>query len=325
LGGSDFRGEKLIMQNSITKRQKEIVNIPTEYLSKTPPVPRSVKIELNAACNYNSFCCPYFIGDGNEPKIMEWDLFVKIASEARSLGVEEIAPFIIGEPFTNVDLLCKAISFLKDELKTPYVFLSTNGSLASPENVERVMAAGLDSLKWKVNFADWSQFTQFTGVPIKYFILAKRNIQSAWETREEKGYHTALYASSIYYDDLQLERIAPFLEKHIYPFVDQHYWFPFYSMHEGRQEIQEIYKRKPRIYKAIQEAGEEFPVPFFPWASFTASYISTDGKMTVSCANQDGKWVVGDLKTQTFMDCWHSDKFQAIRESYLLNIKKLET
>jgi len=47
---------------------------------------------------------------------------------------------------------------VKQELKFPYVFLTTNGSLATHKWVEACFRAGLDSLKFSVNAADDAQF-----------------------------------------------------------------------------------------------------------------------------------------------------------------------
>ena len=45
----------------------------------------------------------------------------------------------------------------------PYVFLTSNASMAFPEAVEACMKAGLDSLKWSMNAADEEQFEKIMG------------------------------------------------------------------------------------------------------------------------------------------------------------------
>jgi MoaA/NifB/PqqE/SkfB family radical SAM enzyme len=111
---------------SITKRLNRITKIPKEYLTETPPVPKSVKIELTPRCNYNCLYCGYSFREKQPTEDMSWRLFTSIAQELKELKVEEIGPFYIGEPFANPELLVKAISFLKKDLKIPYVFLTTN-------------------------------------------------------------------------------------------------------------------------------------------------------------------------------------------------------
>ena len=74
----------------------------------------------------------------------------------------------------------------------PYVFLTSNASMAFPEAVEACMQAGLDSLKWSVNACDEAQFEDVMGVSGKLFHRALDNIAAAWDTRQRGGYATGL-------------------------------------------------------------------------------------------------------------------------------------
>jgi len=305
---------------SILKRLVEVQNISNDYLSITPPVPKSVKIELTGKCNYKCSFCSHTEKLNSDD--MDWDLFVKITTELKKLGIKEIGPFLIGEPFLSPDLLIKAVKFLKQDLQIPYVFLTSNGSRATPEVVEELMKVGLDSLKWSVNFADWFQFEALSGMPAKFFLLAKKNIEAAWNVRQ-KGYSTKLYASSIMFDNKQPERFGGFLEKHVHCFVDEFYWLPLYSFGGKKGDI--VYKsghaqKREEIYSpisgntgSINSALTGVPC----WTLFTAAHVMNDGIMTACCTDATGDWAVGDLKTEDFMSVWHSKKFQKLRKAHL--------
>ena len=76
--------------------------------------------------------------------------YSRLIREMRDAGVEELGVFYIGESFT-----CKWLPDAIAEAKKigfPYVFLTTNGSAATPDRVEACMKAGLDSLKFSINF-----------------------------------------------------------------------------------------------------------------------------------------------------------------------------
>ena len=87
---------------------------------------------------------------------MDFGLFKRITREMREAGVEEIGVFFLGESFMNPRLLVDCVQYLKADVGMPYVFLTSNASMAFPEAVEACMEAGLDSLKWSVNAAELS-------------------------------------------------------------------------------------------------------------------------------------------------------------------------
>ena len=93
---------------------------------------------------------------------MEWDVYLNILQELRRAGVEEVGMFYLGESFI-LDWLPDAIRAAKDE-GFPYVFITTNGSLATSDKVRACMEAGLDSMKFSLNYADAEQFSEVARV-----------------------------------------------------------------------------------------------------------------------------------------------------------------
>ncbi len=154
---------------SITQRIDATTRIPHEYQTPTPPAPRSVKIELSARCNYRCGFCALRTREIQPKEDMDFDFFKRICREMREAGVKELGVFYLGESFMNPDLLAAAIRHAKQEAGFPYVFLTSNASLAFPTEVKRCFEAGLDSLKWSVNYADETQFAEIAGVSPKYF------------------------------------------------------------------------------------------------------------------------------------------------------------
>jgi MoaA/NifB/PqqE/SkfB family radical SAM enzyme len=300
----------------IRERLNKVQKLSPEVMTETPPIPRSVKIELTSRCNYNCVFCGYSTRKVQPQADMDFGLFRRITSEMKDIGVEEIGPFLIGEPFINPGYVTKAVRWLKHDLEFPYVFLTSNASLAHPKHVAALMAAGLDSLKWSVNSADIEQFTQMTGRPEKFWKLALENIKSAKKVRDDGGYATKLYASSIHYDDSQSDKAKAYLEENILPFVDEHYWLPLYTMGGQANSGEKGAGLAPTAGNMGQYSDPVPPIPC--WTLFTAGHILVDGRMTACCADANGIHVVGDLKTQSFVDAWHSDSFKEIRRAHLL-------
>lgn len=178
---------------AITERIDNITRIPSQYLHAVLPAPKSVKIEISPRCNYRCGFCALRTREVQPKWDMDFGLFKRITKEMREAGVEEIGVFYLGESFMNPRLLVDCIAYLKSEIRMPYVFLTSNASMAFPEAVEECMKAGLDSLKWSVNAADEKQFEKIMGVSGRLFHKALDNIKSAWEIRSRSAYKTGLY------------------------------------------------------------------------------------------------------------------------------------
>ena len=302
---------------TITQRIDNVTGLADGYLQEAPPAPKSVKIELCGRCNYRCKFCALPTREKQPTQDMDWTLFCRMTRQMRDAGVKEIGLFYLGESFMNMDLLVNAITWLKG-IDVPYVFITTNGSLATPENVERVMAAGLDSLKFSVNSADAEQFEKVTGVKAKLFHRALENIHGARFVRDRGGYKCGIYASSIRYDGEQLFVMERLLDRHVRPYVDEHYWLPLYGMAMQSAEMVSKLGYKPthgnpgRIDNAT---GLPLRKGLPCWCVFTEGHVRYDGHMSACGFGSDAKFDVGDLNTDSFMDIWHGTAFREIREA----------
>jgi radical SAM protein with 4Fe4S-binding SPASM domain len=227
----------------------------------------------------------------------------------RAAGVEEIGLFYLGESFM-VPRLENAVGFAKNSAKFPYVFLTTNGSLAKPSRVEACMESGLDSLKFSLNYADKQQFCEIARVNERLYDRMLDNIKSAWEIRENGGYDTGLYASYIMYDGEQGEKMAEAVEE-IRPYVDEVYALPLYNQADlvGNEDWEFTAGNRGR-YDALRD-----PLPC--WAVFTEGHITWDGKLSACCFDHDGRFHMGDLTNTPFMEAWNSKEFQELRKHHL--------
>lgn len=300
----------------ITERIDAVTHIPASSRCERPPAPRSVKIELTSRCNYRCKFCALETRAPGTTGDMAWPLFARIAREMRDAGVEEIGLFYLGEPFAAPTLLIRAIRYLKDEIGMPYVFVTSNASLATGVAVAACMGAGLDSLKWSANAGTPEQFVETTGVSERFFERALAHIAEAWHIRAQGGYRTRLAASSIRYDGAQGERMEAFLDAHIRPYVDEHYWLPLYSMGSlalpGERSLGYVPGPPGNVGRL------DAPVPSLPcWAAFTEGHVLADGRLSACCFDAKGDWIMGDLTSQEFLEAWHSPAFQILRRAHL--------
>jgi len=296
---------------AITSRIDAITRIPPAYLKAELPAPRAVKIELTSQCNYRCGFCAHRLRMKDRGE-MERGFFETVVGEMVDAGVEELGLFYIGESFM-CDWLPEAIRFAKQR-GIRYAFLTTNGSLATPDRVRACMDAGLDSLKFSMNNADEAQFAAIAGVKTKLFRDSVANLKAASAVRAAGGYKCGLFASSIQYDGEQQERMMALVNE-ILPFVDEHYWLPLYSMGSLTTQREEELGYKPIAGNQGRVGALRDPLPC--WSAFTEAHITHDGKLSACCFDAGDKWVMADLNEVSFMDGWNSPGFMALRQAHL--------
>lgn len=301
--------------STITERIDNTTRIPASHLTAAPPAPRSVKIEISPRCNYRCGFCALRTREVQPKWDMDFALFKRITREMRDAGVEEIGVFYLGESFMNPRLLVDCIRYLKREIGMPYVFLTSNASMAFPEAVQACMDAGLDSLKWSVNAADEQQFTQIMGVAGRLFHRALDNIRRAWDIRQRGNYPIGLYASSIRYDGEQLEKMEQLLSERVRPYVDEHYWLPLYSMGAFATLREEQLGYRPTAGNQGRLDALREPLPC--WSAFTEGHVTAEGKLSACCFDATAHWTMGDLNTTPFMNAWHAPAFVKLRAAHL--------
>jgi len=299
----------------ITDRIDDVTRIPTAHLRAVAPAPKSVKIEISPRCNYRCGFCALRSREVQPKWDMDFGLFKRVTREMRDAGVEEIGVFYLGESFMNPRLLVDCIEYLKREIEMPYVFLTSNASMAFAEAVEACMRAGLDSLKWSVNACDEEQFESIMGVSGKLFHRALENIRAAFETRQRGGYATGLYASSIRYDGAQQTSMDRLLAERVHPYVDQHYWLPLYSMGAFATKREEELGYRPTAGNQGRIGALREPLPC--WSAFTEGHVTAEGKLSACCFDATANWTMGDLTREPFAAAWNAPPFVALREAHL--------
>ena len=300
------------MTTTITARIDAVTKIPAKYLAAKLPAPRAVKIELTSQCNYRCGFCAHRLRMKDRGE-MDRAFYERVVGEMVDAGVEELGLFYIGESFM-CEWLPEAIEFAKKR-GIQYAFLTTNGSLSTPDKVKRCMEAGLDSLKFPMNNSDESQFKDIAGVKPKLFRDSIANLQAAHAVRAEGGYKCGLYASSIQYNGEQQEKMLKLVDKEIRPYVDEHYWLPLYSMGSMTTQREEELGYRPIAGNQGRLGALREPLPC--WSAFTEGHITHEGKLSACCFDAGDNWVMADLREMPFMQGWNSAAFVKLREAHL--------
>jgi len=299
---------------NITERVDKLTHIPPEYLKSLVPLPKSVKLELTNNCDLGCKFCACSNKDRKTGN-MDWELFIKITHELKSIGLEELGLFYLGESFLyNVEgewALPQAIDYVKNVLKFKQVFLTTNGVSANEDKLRQVISKGLDSLKFSFNYANKQQAIDISQRDIYDKLIS--NIKLARKIRDEvyqdTGHYCGLYASSIKYNSDQIELMSEAINE-IKESIDQHYWIPFCNQGGNKTEIQtEVSGNIGRLDNPVS------PLPC--WSLFTGAHITYTGNVTICCFDHSDRFSMGNIKEQSFMDIWNSPRLCDLRRRHL--------
>lgn len=298
-------------------------------LTAFAPVPRSVKLETTTLCNHDCSYCSRQYRD-RKHGIMSWSFYTRILGEMKDAGVSQVGLFFLGEPF-----LIKNLPEWVAEAKKQgfFVFLTTNGTAPNEKNLDAVMAAGLDSLKFSCNYYDAEQFSQMARVNPKLFERIEQNIKAARQIRDAKGYKTELSASSIMYQDEQKELIQGYMAR-VAEYVDTTYWNPFYSMSMYADDMEQNTGYRPHAgnpgrlkYQNGKWVTTRDPIPCWSaWEGHLGMGDWDEGlqdyryHLSACCFDGSGKFNMGDLngpEGMKFLEAWNSPEFVSLRESHL--------
>ena len=281
---------------------------PQQQPSAVLPAPTSGKLETYSGCNLGCSYCSRTITK-QAANHMDDALYTKIVTELYDAGVRSFGAFFIGEPFMDARLPDRIRE--AKEIGMEYVFVTTNGTMATPEKIRAAMAAGLNSIKFSMNYADAAQFAAIANVTPRLFDRTLSNLIAARRIRDEGGYDCGIYASSILYDGEQREKMQALVEA-ILPYVDEHYYLPAFDMRgAGTNAGLDVQAGNPGRVGALR--------PSLPCWSLWSYHVRHDGKLIACCFGDGGdeRMVMGDLREQSFMGAWNSDRFVALRQAHL--------
>lgn len=295
-----------------------------------PGTYRSVKMTITNACNLE---CRHCGRDKDKPPVtITTKRFSEVADQIQRLGIEKFGLFFDGNSTLAPKQLVNCVRYLK-HIGMPYVFLTDNGTSATPRNVEALIHAGIDSIKWSMN-AHFGNYEELTGCNPKVLWNVIRNIRDAHAIRERvfaaTGHDCSLSASSIYFNDDYPNTMHPFLREHVYPYVDTHYWLDEYSM-GGEDAVTQMEGIGVPIRGNSGRHGEvRSAMPC--WAPINALHIAFgpdfDGERgslyLYSCCfptAQEGH-VMADLSKVPLEEAINSPRFRALRLAHVRNDPK---
>jgi sulfatase maturation enzyme AslB (radical SAM superfamily) len=254
------------------------------------PLPEIVQIESTNICNAKCVFCPR---DDMHRKqgVMDMALFEKIVDECAALGIEHVRMHNYGEPFVDRSLVEK-VRYAKQR-GIPQVGMISNGSLVTEAAARGMIEAGLDAINISVD-ASGREVFESTRLGLNYDKVIG-NIERLVRLRRE------------------LKRTRP---KLILSFVRQNNSSDEQAFIEHwRQIADKIHVTDLHNWAGTLNQQSDVNYPCYrPWLTFTALW---DGRVSLCCADFDGRTVLGDLRTSSIREIWNCDAYRSVRRQHL--------
>lgn len=285
---------------SLKMRIKEAQN---GIWSVTPPFPsKRMLIELSNICNHQCIFCANSKMTRKKGFIEETFL-LRILQEAYNLGMREVGFYATGEPLVVKDLY-RYIKKAK-EIGYEYVYLTTNGALASKEKVEEIIEAGLDSIKFSINAGTKKSYELVHGKDD--FEKVIQNLKYLDSYRKTENKKVKLYASCIVNKINKNEKSV--LKELIGDIVDDLVFINVMNMGGMMHEINDILT----VESNENDINQAFPCSLV----FNSINITYEGYLTACCTDFQNYLVVANLNEMSLADAWNSQVFTKLRKMHL--------
>ncbi len=285
------------------------MNFKDKYLAKqrensqimiAPPFPRIIKIDICNVCNYSCVFCPQSKYTGKVGNIDD-KLCVRIIEDAYKAGAREICLSSTGEPLLNRNLE-KYIRQAK-QIGYEYIFFNTNGYLMDKERGERILSAGVDSIKFSINSGSVENYKLVHGVDGYERVI--ENMICLSKIRDEKQINCKLYVSYVAIKPTLHE--VESLRERISAYTDD---FVVMNANNRGGSISEI---DEKLFVGNDEYSYQYPCSQL----FHNVYVSAEGYVNICCQDFENLAVVADLNVMDIESAWNSNEFVAFRKKYL--------
>ncbi len=257
---------------------------------RAPAMPEIVQIESTNMCNAKCVFCPR---DDMHRKqgIMSVELFRKIVDECLELGITHVRMHNYGEALMDRNLVDK-VRYAK-ERGIQEVGMISNGSLITEAVARGMIDAGLDAINISVDAAGKEVF-ESTRLGLKYDKVIA-NIERLVRLRAESGRRRPKLILSFVRQNNSADEQA-FIE----------HW---------RAIADKVHVTDLHNWGGTLNTESDVNYPCYrPWLTFTVLW---DGRVSLCCADFDGKTILGDLNVASIREIWNAEPYRLARRQHL--------
>jgi MoaA/NifB/PqqE/SkfB family radical SAM enzyme len=296
-----------ILTGKTMKAEREVI------YSLVPPYPTNLSLTLINACNHRCITClnGYF-----QERIIKMpkELAFSIMEQAYILGAREVGLHGGGpcEPFLS-PILEESVLYAKT-LGYSYIYITTNGSLATKDRLRKIFENGLHSIRFSINACNRETYKAFHGVDD--FDKAVQAVRVANELRIEMGLDIILTVSFVQtrINHGQFEQVKKIFNN----IIDSIYcWEAKNSagvMYEQMKKGIVLPNDLDNLF-SIHSKKENISVCPLPFNRFQ---ISANGYLAACCAGIKNT-CIADLNKIPLKDAWQDSIFLKLRQMLMDN------
>lgn len=265
-------------------------------------LPLNMMVEVTNACNHQCIFCAHS-KMRRRARMMDLGVFEDIARQAYSGGTREIGFYMTGEPLLHRNL--EAFVALSRTIGFNYIYITTNGALATLERLEALIAAGVNSIKFSINAGTRETYERVHGRDD--FVQVKSNLLAVSDYIRRNGLDVGLFVSYIIcrQNQHEVEAFRREIERH----VDEFRAMPAYNQGGNMAELKDGVMLDP------EWKPQNAPCSML----FNRLHVTCEGLLTACCVDFDEELVVADLKETPLPEAWNCDRMRQLREQHLNN------
>ena len=284
--------KKRIQDNRILQQEIDMIKLRPRYLL----------LEVSNACNDKCiFCANQKMT--RKRKSMDYDIGKKALIDGAEWGITEVGFYATGEPLLNANL--ESLISLAKNNGYSYTYLTTNGALLNEERAEKLVSAGIDSIKFSVNASNNIDYLFIHGKDD--FDQVIDNIKKTKEICIRRGSKTKLYVSCVM--TRQTKDKCKQLQDILGEFVDEIVYQPAVNFSGCMREIGE--------YLSIDGKGEYKPMSGICPYPFSHAIVTCEGYLSLCCLDYQNYLAVADLHECSLKEAWECKIAENMRKNIL--------
>ena len=267
-----------------------------------PPVfPVRLHIQTISYCNARCVFCAYpTVKDKISHGIMEDDVYKKIIEEAALYKPKRVALLLMNEPLLDRKL-SERISYAKKKLgEETEVTITSNGSILTPNVVNRLVESGLDRIKISIQGITKDTYERVMGLDFKRTFDGINLLIDTLKERKLKKPKVVLSMVNVGHNDDELRKY-------------KRYW-----RRKGVKATSVAFENKGgNIEDNVELHPFGLQLMERCYRFNRCAYILYNGDLIPCCADWSRSVVLGNVKEKSIREIWHGEKLNAIRNSFL--------
>ena len=280
----------------------------------TPSFPLSVSIEPTTSCNLRCPECPSGLRSFTRPTgNISNALFQNIIDEL-SPWLTNLTFYFQGEPFLHPQFL-DMVSYAAE--RGIYQTTSTNAHYLNEHTAQKVVRSGMDRIIISIDGFTQEVYEQYRrGGQLSKVLEGTSNLIKARKELKSRKPFIVFQFLVVRPNEHQISEIKS-LARSMGVDAVKFKTAQIYDYENGSDLIptQEKYSRYQQTESGSWKikSGLENNC----WKMWSSSVITWDGRVLPCCFDKDGKYVMGNLQTQSFQEIWMGENYNQFRTSIL--------